>query len=43
MGILTLYDCRSFKTDPYRGRRMLSEPVIGTLDDTEPSGPPHFP
>ena len=43
MGILTLYNCHSCKTDLSRGRRMLSEPAMDTLDDTEPSGPPHYP
>ena len=43
MGILTLYNCHSCKTDLYRGRRMLSEPAMDTLDDTESSAPSHYP
>jgi hypothetical protein len=41
--ILILYNCYSYRTDPYRGRRMLSETMMGTLDDTESSAPSHHP
>jgi hypothetical protein len=37
----TLYNCHSCKTDLYCGRRMPSEPTMGTLDDTEPTRGEH--
>jgi len=39
MRTLTLYNGRSRKTDLSRGRRMLSELAMGTLDDTKSSAP----
>jgi len=40
---VTLSNFDRCKTDLSHGRRMVSDPAMGTLENTAPSGPSHYP